>query len=95
MLFRSAAACSERLTEREQSLLQLWERVVASCSRQGQRHEEVLSLYSSLIDQLHTHTDREGMGQWVSTLMEQRVSLLRAQMEKEKQQSQQVRGHRK
>ncbi|XP_036428192.1 SUN domain-containing protein 1 isoform X9 [Colossoma macropomum] len=85
----AAAAYSERLTQIEQSLAQLWERVVASGSRQEQRHEEVLSLYSSLRDQLHTHTDRESVGQWVSTLMEQRVSLLRTQMEKEKQQSQQ------
>ncbi|XP_037400211.1 SUN domain-containing protein 1 isoform X9 [Pygocentrus nattereri] len=85
----AAAAYSERLTQIEQSLTQLWERVVASGSRQEQRHEEVLSLYTSIRDQLHTHTDRESMGQWVSTLMEQRVSLLRKQLEKEKQQSQQ------
>ncbi|KAL7869795.1 hypothetical protein AOLI_G00137830 [Acnodon oligacanthus] len=82
-------AYSERLTQVEQSLTQLWERVVASGSRQEQQHEEVLSLYTSIRDQLRTHTDRESMGQWVSTLMEQRVSLLRKQIEKEKQQSQQ------
>ncbi|KAI4889281.1 hypothetical protein NFI96_010830 [Prochilodus magdalenae] len=85
----AAAAHAERLARIEQSLMQLWDRVAASGSKHEKQHEEVLKLYSSLRDQLHTHTNKESMGQWVSTLMEQRVTLLRAEMEKGKVQAQQ------
>lgn len=90
-----AVAYSERLAHIEQSLAQLWEHVAATGSKQDQRHKEVLGLYSTLEDKLHTHTSRESMGQWVSTLLEERVSLLRTEMEKEKQQLQQVRAQTK
>ncbi|XP_072523844.1 SUN domain-containing protein 1 isoform X6 [Salminus brasiliensis] len=85
----ASAAHLERLERLEQSLAQLWERVAVAGSKQEKSHGEVIGLYNVLKDELHKNTNRDGLSQWVSDLMEQRVSLLRSEMEKETQQSQQ------
>ncbi|XP_066519148.1 SUN domain-containing protein 1 isoform X8 [Hoplias malabaricus] len=85
----AAAALTERLARLEQSLTQLWDRVSTSSSKEEKRHTEILGLYSSLRDKLHAETDRETLSQWVSAQFEQRVSLLKAEMEKGKQNLQQ------
>lgn len=84
-------ADSERLARIEQSLGLLWDKVATSGGKQDERHAEVLGLCSSLKEELHTNTDKESMGQWVGTLLEQRLSLLREEMEKESERSQKVR----
>lgn len=82
---------SERLARIEESLTMLWDKVTASSGKQEERHAEVLGLCSSLKEELHTNTDKETMGQWVGTLLEQRLSLLREEMTKKTEHSQQVR----
>uniref|UniRef100_A0A8B9KGQ0 Zgc:152977 n=1 Tax=Astyanax mexicanus TaxID=7994 RepID=A0A8B9KGQ0_ASTMX len=84
-----SAAHLERLERLEKSLTQLWEQVAATGSKQEERHGEVLSLYSVLKDELDKNTDRDSLSLWINNLMEQRVGLLRTEMEKETQQTQQ------
>ncbi|XP_049320635.1 SUN domain-containing protein 1 isoform X6 [Astyanax mexicanus] len=84
-----SAAHLERLERLEKSLSQLWEQVAATGSKQEERHGEVLSLYSVLKDELDKNTDRDSLSLWINNLMEQRVGLLRTEMEKETQQTQQ------
>nr|XP_029484956.1 SUN domain-containing protein 1-like isoform X5 [Oncorhynchus nerka] len=74
---------SERLAQLEQRLAQLWEKVEGGGQRQEQQHGEVLGLYHSLREQLDTQLDRDGMGLWVSGLLEERLTLLRREMEKD------------
>ncbi|XP_024242302.1 SUN domain-containing protein 1 isoform X4 [Oncorhynchus tshawytscha] len=74
---------SERLAQLEQRLAQLWEKVEGGGQRQEQQHGEVLGLYHSLREQLNTQADRDGMGLWVSGLLEERLTLLRREMEKD------------
>ncbi|XP_064780258.1 SUN domain-containing protein 1-like isoform X5 [Oncorhynchus masou masou] len=74
---------SERLAQLEQRLAQLWEKVEGGGQRQEQQHGEVLGLYHSLREQLDTQADRDGMGLWVSGLLEERLTLLRREMEKD------------
>ncbi|XP_026770509.2 SUN domain-containing protein 1 isoform X8 [Pangasianodon hypophthalmus] len=81
-------ADSERLARIEQSLGMLWDKVAASGGKQEERHAEVLGLCSSLKEELHTNTDKKTMGQWVGTIVEQRLSLLRQEMERETEHSQ-------
>ncbi|MCJ8738349.1 hypothetical protein PDJAM_G00034720 [Pangasius djambal] len=81
-------ADSERLARIEQSLGMLWDKVAASGGKQEERHAEVLGLCSSLKEELRTNTDKESMGQWVGTIVEQRLSLLRGEMETEMEHSQ-------
>lgn len=78
-------ADSERLARIEQSLGMLWDKVAASGGKQEERHAEVLGLCSSLKEELHTNTDKDTMGQWVGTLLEQKLILLKEEMEKEKE----------
>lgn len=82
---------SERLARIEQSLGLLWDKVTASGGEHEERHAEVLSLCSSLKEELHTNTDKEALNQWVGTILEQRLRLLREEMEKETEYSQKVR----
>ncbi|XP_060718015.1 SUN domain-containing protein 1 isoform X8 [Tachysurus vachellii] len=82
-------ADSERLARIEQSLGMLWDKVAASGGKQEERHAEVLGLCSSLKEELRTNTDKDSMGQWVGSLLEQRLSLLRAEMEEQTERSQQ------
>ncbi|XP_038847109.1 SUN domain-containing protein 1-like isoform X4 [Salvelinus namaycush] len=74
---------SEHLAQLEQRLAQLWEKVEGRGQRQEQQHGEVLGLYHSLREQLDTQTDRDGMGLWVSGLLEERLTLLRRELEKD------------
>ncbi|XP_045558400.1 SUN domain-containing protein 1 isoform X9 [Salmo salar] len=74
---------SERLAQLEQRLAHLWEKVEGGGQRQEQQHGEVLGLYHSLREQLETQTDRDGMGLWVSGLLEEKLTLLRREMEKD------------
>lgn len=73
----------ERVERVERQLALLWEQVRQGDQRQEQRHGDTLGLYSSLREQLHTRTDRESLGLWVSSLLEQRLSLLRGELEQE------------
>ncbi|XP_074553606.1 SUN domain-containing protein 1 isoform X6 [Halichoeres trimaculatus] len=73
----------ERLERVEQQLALLWERVKQGDQKLEQRHGDVLGLYSTLREQLHTQTDRESLGLWVSSLLEQRLGVLRAELEQE------------
>ncbi|XP_070838273.1 SUN domain-containing protein 1 isoform X11 [Chaetodon trifascialis] len=73
----------ERLERLERQLALLWERVQHGDQKQEQRHEDILGLYGSLKEQLHTQTDRETLGLWVSSLLEQRLGVLRGELEQE------------
>ncbi|XP_052347216.1 SUN domain-containing protein 1-like isoform X5 [Oncorhynchus keta] len=79
----SVSVDSERLAQLEQRLAQLWEKVEGGGQRQEQQHREVLGLYHSLGEQLDTQADRDSMGLWVSGLLEERLTLLRREMEKD------------
>uniref|UniRef100_A0A673BX63 SUN domain-containing protein 1-like n=1 Tax=Sphaeramia orbicularis TaxID=375764 RepID=A0A673BX63_9TELE len=73
----------ERLQHVERQLALLWERVQQGDHKQEQRHGDILGLYSSLKEQLHTQTDRESLGLWVSSLLEQRLGVLQGELDKE------------
>ncbi|XP_071329775.1 SUN domain-containing protein 1 isoform X6 [Trachinotus anak] len=73
----------ERLERVERQLALLWERVQQGDQKQEQRHGDILGLYSTLREQLHTQTDRESLGLWVSSLLEQRLGVLRGELEQE------------
>ncbi|XP_062859423.1 SUN domain-containing protein 1 isoform X2 [Trichomycterus rosablanca] len=85
----AAAVDTERLARIEQSLALLWKQVKSSGGKQDQRHAEVLGLCNSLKDELHENTDRERMGTWVSALLEQKVVVLREELEREVERSHQ------
>ncbi|XP_062294198.1 SUN domain-containing protein 1 isoform X3 [Scomber scombrus] len=74
----------ERLERVERQLALLWERVQQGDQKQEQHQTDVLGLYSKLREQLHTQTDRESLGLWVSSLLEQRLSVLRGELEQDK-----------
>ncbi|KAM8724271.1 SUN domain-containing protein 1 isoform 7-T10 [Acanthopagrus schlegelii] len=73
----------ERLERVERQLALLWERVQQGDQKQEERHGNVLGLYSTLKEQLHTQTDRESLGLWVSSLLEQRLGVLRGELERD------------
>ena len=73
----------ERLERVERQLALLWERVQQGDQKQEERHGNVLGLYSTLKEQLHTQTDRDSLGLWVSSLLEQRLGVLRGELERE------------
>ncbi|XP_035510146.1 SUN domain-containing protein 1 isoform X5 [Morone saxatilis] len=73
----------ERLEHVERQLALLWEQVQQGDQKQEQRHGDILGLYSTLREQLHTQTDRESLGLWVSSLLEQRLGVLRGELEQE------------
>ncbi|XP_049926082.1 SUN domain-containing protein 1 isoform X4 [Epinephelus moara] len=73
----------ERLEHVERQLALLWERVQQDDQKQEQHHGDVMGLYSTLKEQLHTQTDRESLGLWVSSLLEQRLGVLRGELEQE------------
>ncbi|KAM6957248.1 SUN domain-containing protein 1 [Aplochiton taeniatus] len=79
----------ERLERLEARLASLWERVQQGDQREEQRQGETLGLYSSLKEQLHSQTDRDSLGLWVSGLLEQRLGLLRGELEQENGQREQ------
>ncbi|KAK5856302.1 hypothetical protein PBY51_007910 [Eleginops maclovinus] len=73
----------ERLERVERQLALLWDRVQQTDHKQDQRHEDILARYSSLKEHLHTETDRESLGLWVSSLLENRLGVLRGELEQE------------
>lgn len=73
----------ERLERVERQLALLWEQVQQGDRKQEQRHGDILGLYSTLKEHLHTQTDRESLGLWVSSLLEQRLGVLRGELEQE------------
>lgn len=81
----------ERLEHIERQLALLWERVQQGDQKQDQRHGDVLGLYNTLREHLHTQTDRESLGLWVSSLLEQRLGVLKVALEQENAQREQVR----
>ncbi|KAI1886612.1 hypothetical protein AGOR_G00197600 [Albula goreensis] len=74
-------ADAERLSRLEQSLARLWEGVQSREWLQEQQHGEVLGLYGSLREELDRQTDRDSMGLWVSGLLDQRLGLLREELQ--------------
>uniref|UniRef100_A0A8C2EGX7 Zgc:152977 n=1 Tax=Cyprinus carpio TaxID=7962 RepID=A0A8C2EGX7_CYPCA len=85
----SSSVEAERLMRLEDNLSQLWDRVAGGLLRQEEQHTEVLSLYNTLRSELHSHTDRESLGQWIGDLLEERFSLLKGQVQKDDKDTQQ------
>lgn len=81
----------ERLEHMERQLAVLWENVQHGVQRQDERHGEMLGLYSTLREQIHTQTDRESLGLWVTSLLEQRLITLQGEPKQENAQRAQVR----
>ncbi|XP_019108858.2 SUN domain-containing protein 1 isoform X4 [Larimichthys crocea] len=73
----------ERLERVERQLALLWERVQKGDQKQEQDHRDIMGFYSTLREQLHTQTDRESLGLWVSSLLEKRFGMLRGELEEE------------
>lgn len=86
-----SGAALERLEHIEHQLALLRAQLKQTSQVQDERHGNILELYDALKDQLHTRTDRESLGVWVSTLLEQRVGLLRGELEQEHAQRVEVR----
>ncbi|XP_061568727.1 SUN domain-containing protein 1 isoform X6 [Cololabis saira] len=85
----------ERLEQVERQLALLWNRVEKGDQKTEQRHGDILGLYSTLREQLHTQTDRETLGLWVSSLLEQRLGVLQGQLEQENTQRAQTEEQQK
>lgn len=81
---------SERLLSLEHSLSRLWEQVEGSGQKSDQQHAELVKLYQSLQQQLHSHAERANMEPWVAGLLEERLALLRGEMEEEEAKREQV-----
>ncbi|XP_023204273.1 SUN domain-containing protein 1-like isoform X4 [Xiphophorus maculatus] len=73
----------DRLEIVERQLAMLWEKVQAGNQKQDQRHSNVLGLYSSLREQVHSQNERESFEVWVSSMMEQRLGVLRGELQRE------------
>nr|XP_015801093.2 SUN domain-containing protein 1 isoform X3 [Nothobranchius furzeri] len=73
----------ERLDRVEHQLALLRDRVQQGDEKQDQRHRDILGLYTTLREQLHTHTERERLEAWMSSLLEQRLGVLREKLEQE------------
>lgn len=82
----------KRLEDVEHQLALLWERVKQEDEQQEQRHQDIFSLYTKLREQLHTQTNRESLGVWVSSLLEERLGTLRENLEQANTQRTQVGG---
>lgn len=74
----------------ESQLALLWDRVQQGDQKQDERHGNVLGLYHILKEQLHTETNKESLGLWMSSLLEQRLGILRGELEQENTQREQV-----
>lgn len=81
----------ERLERVESQLALLWEEFQQRDHKQDERHGNILELYNTLKEQLHTQTDRDSLGLWVSSLLDQRVGVLHRELEKEQTRRVQVR----
>ncbi|XP_032442645.1 SUN domain-containing protein 1 isoform X2 [Xiphophorus hellerii] len=73
----------DRLEIVERQLAMLWEKVQAGNQKQDQRHSNILGLYSSLREQVHSQNERESFEVWVSSMMEQRLGVLRGELQRE------------
>ncbi|KAL2101309.1 hypothetical protein ACEWY4_003070 [Coilia grayii] len=82
-LLAALAADAERLSQLEGRVAALWQSVQQGERRQEEQHGETLGLYRTLQEQLHTHTDRHTLGLWVSGILEDRLSMLRADLEQQ------------
>lgn len=71
----------ERLEHIERQLALLWAQLQQRDHKQDERHGNIIELYNTLKDQLHTRTDRESLGLWVSSLLDQRVAVLQGELE--------------
>ncbi|XP_036378589.1 SUN domain-containing protein 1-like isoform X2 [Megalops cyprinoides] len=83
---RAGAAVSvdtERLSRLEERLALLLDSVQRGGRLQEQQHGEVLGLYGSLREQLDRQTDRDSLGLWVSGLLDQRLTLLRGELQQD------------
>lgn len=80
----------ERLEHIERQLVLLWTQLKQRDQKQDERHGNILELYNTLKDQLHTRTDRESLGVWLSSLLDQRVSVLHGELQHEHAQRVQV-----
>lgn len=80
----------ERLEHIERQLALLWEQLQQRDHKQDERHGNILGLYNTLKEQLHTQTDRESLGLWVSSLLDQRVGVLQGELEQEQTRRAQV-----
>ncbi|KAM6951020.1 SUN domain-containing protein 1-like [Aplochiton taeniatus] len=76
---------SERLLSLEHSLSRLWERVEGSGQKSDQQHAELVQLHQSLQQQLLSQTERASLEPWVAGLLEERLALLRGEMEEEEE----------
>uniref|UniRef100_A0A673J289 SUN domain-containing protein 1-like n=1 Tax=Sinocyclocheilus rhinocerous TaxID=307959 RepID=A0A673J289_9TELE len=85
----SSSVEAERLMRLEDNLSQLWDRVTGGLLRQEEQHTEVLSLYNTLRSELHSHSDRESLGQWIGDLLEERFRMLKGEVQKEAKDTQQ------
>ncbi|KAG7491399.1 hypothetical protein MATL_G00003300 [Megalops atlanticus] len=74
---------TERLSRLEERLALLLDSVQRGGRLQEQQHGEVLGLYGSLREQLDRRTDRDSLGLWVSGLLDQRLTLLRGELQQE------------
>lgn len=84
----------ERLERVERQLALLWEQFQQRDHKQDERHGNILELYKTLKEQLHTQTDRESLGLWVSSLLDQRVGVLHGELEQEQTRRVQVKERR-
>ncbi|XP_058509178.1 SUN domain-containing protein 1 isoform X6 [Solea solea] len=73
----------ERLLHVERQLALLWEQVQLGDEKEKQHHGDVLVLYNTLTEQLHTQTNKESLGLWVSSLLDQRLGVLRGEFEQD------------
>uniref|UniRef100_A0A3B5LSE1 SUN domain-containing protein n=1 Tax=Xiphophorus couchianus TaxID=32473 RepID=A0A3B5LSE1_9TELE len=71
------------VSQATRQLAVLWEKVQAGNQKQDQRHSNVLGLYSSLREQVHSQNERESFEVWVSSMMEQRLGVLRGELQRE------------
>ncbi|KAG7460148.1 hypothetical protein MATL_G00218140 [Megalops atlanticus] len=81
---------TERLQRLEERLAQVWESVQRGGRLQEQQHGEALGLYHTLREQLDKQTDRDSLGLWVSGLLDQRLTVLRAQLQQDSAQREQT-----
>ncbi|XP_031420604.1 SUN domain-containing protein 1 isoform X3 [Clupea harengus] len=80
-LLAALAVDTERLSRLEGRVVELWQSVQQGEQRQEEQRGQTLQHYQSLQEQLRTQTDRHTLGLWVSDLLEDKLSALRADLE--------------
>ncbi|XP_028310819.1 SUN domain-containing protein 1-like [Gouania willdenowi] len=78
-----SALALEHLKHMDHQLDQILELIQHSDQRKEKHHVELLGLYGSPKEQLHTQTDKQSLGLWVSSLLEQKIKLLRGELDQE------------